>query len=101
MWLQVSFDLPVKSEIDRKKAADFRTNLLKIGFEMAQFSLYLRYCRNMEIRNKYVNKIKEFSPKNGKIHILTFTDTQYENIISIHASGLPELKKKPQRLTTY
>ena len=41
MWLYVMFDLPVETKRQRKNAADFRKNLLKDGFIMHQFSVYI------------------------------------------------------------
>jgi len=44
MWIAVLFDLPVVEKAARKAAANFRNTLLDMGFEMAQFSVYLRFC---------------------------------------------------------
>ena len=44
MWIMVMFDLPVVDPHDRKAATGFRNALLDMGFEMAQFSVYMRFC---------------------------------------------------------
>ena len=44
MWLVVMFDLPVATKIERKLATQFRNNLLDMGFEMMQFSVYTKFC---------------------------------------------------------
>jgi len=44
MWLYVMFDLPVGTKAERKAATQFRKFLLDEGFEMAQFSVYLRFA---------------------------------------------------------
>ncbi len=44
MWLFVFFDLPVTTKIERKTAARFRKDLMKDGFTMMQFSVYIRHC---------------------------------------------------------
>ena len=44
MWMLVMFDLPVVEKAERKAATDFRNALLDMGFEMSQFSVYLRLC---------------------------------------------------------
>ena len=44
MWMVVMFDLPVVEKAERKAATDFRNTLLDLGFEMSQFSVYMRFC---------------------------------------------------------
>jgi CRISPR-associated protein Cas2 len=81
MWVLVLFDLPVTSKSERKAAHDFRVALLDKGFEMTQFSAYMRYCTSKEEMKKYVNYIEANLPKSGKVYILHFTDKQYETAI--------------------
>jgi CRISPR-associated protein Cas2 len=80
MWLVVLFDLPVGTKKERKAASGFRLRLLDLGFEMTQFSVYLRFCAGKEQAEAYERKIEQFMPASGKIHIMTITDKQYENI---------------------
>ncbi|WP_197387472.1 CRISPR-associated endonuclease Cas2 [Ralstonia pseudosolanacearum] len=44
MWLLTMFDLPVGTKAERKAATSFRHFLQDQGFEMAQFSVYMRFC---------------------------------------------------------
>ena len=44
MWMVVMFDLPVVLKAERKAATEFRNALLDMGFEMSQFSVYMRMC---------------------------------------------------------
>ena len=49
MWLFVFFDLPTETPKDRKKnASGFRNNLLKDGYSMMQYSVYVRHCASSE-----------------------------------------------------
>ncbi|HET8962544.1 MAG TPA: CRISPR-associated endonuclease Cas2, partial [Chitinophagales bacterium] len=48
MWVLVLFDLPTETAEERKIYAKFRKNLLKDGFAMFQFSIYLRHCSSRE-----------------------------------------------------
>ena len=50
MWLYVMFDLPVGTKAERRAATRFRQSLLDDGFEMAQFSVYLRISVIMSSR---------------------------------------------------
>lgn len=79
MWLYVMFDLPVGTPGERKAATGFRKFLLDQGFEMAQFSVYLRFCESKEAAETHVGHIRDALPKSGKVHILTITDKQYAN----------------------
>ena len=48
MWLYVMFDLPVETKAQRREATRFRKDLLKDGFTMHQFSVYIRHCASNE-----------------------------------------------------
>ena len=82
MWMLVMFDLPVTDENERRNAAKFRKFLLDEGFEMSQFSVYMRFCGTREKIKPYVKKIEANLPPNGKVSILVFTDKQYGKIIN-------------------
>lgn len=93
MWTMVMFDLPVVEEDDRKAATGFRNTLLDMGFEMAQFSVYLRFCGGKEQAESLTRRIQAALPEGGKVDILYFTDKQYENIASFQR-GLPRAPRK-------
>ena len=44
MWLFVFFDLPTNTKQERKFASGFRRDLLKDGYCMLQYSVYVRHC---------------------------------------------------------
>ena len=48
MWLMVLFDLPTETKRDIRAYSVFRKNLMKDGFTMFQFSIYIRHCASME-----------------------------------------------------
>ncbi len=75
------FDLPVVEKSERKAALDFRNCLLDNGFEMAQFSVYMRFCSGSSQVDTLAKKIEKNLPKDGKVSILQFTDKQYERIM--------------------
>ena len=94
MWMMVMFDLPVTEDKDRKLASRFRKFLLDEGFDMCQFSVYMKFCGTRERTNKYVKRVKENAPTNGKVSILFFTDKQFGNIINIFNRERYELPKR-------
>jgi len=79
MWLYVMFDLPVGTPAERKAATKFRNYLLDQGFEMAQFSVYLRFAESKEAAETQIQHVQDSLPKQGKVHIVTITDKQYGN----------------------
>jgi CRISPR-associated protein Cas2 len=93
MWIFVMFDLPVASKAASRAATKFREFLLDEGFEKSQFSVYARFCNGKEQFEAYLRRIEGNLPSDGEVHILTFTDKQYENIIRF--SG--QRRKRPQK----
>lgn len=77
MWVWVFFDLPVTTKSEMKDATLFRKNLVKDGFTMFQFSVYIRNCASRENAEVHVKRVKRFLPKNGMVTILAVTDKQF------------------------
>lgn len=80
MWLLVFFDLPTETKKDRKNAAQFRKNLIKDGFTMFQFSIYVRHCASKENLAVHTKRVKSFLPEYGKVGLLGITDKQFGDI---------------------
>jgi len=97
MWATVMFDLPVVGKKERKAATDFRKALLDMGFEMAQFSVYMRFCTSQAQIDTYCKRVENALPEGGKVNILIFTDKQYERIISFRGSIKQAAKKSPDQ----
>lgn len=77
MWIFVFFDLPTETKRERKIYADFRKKLLRDGFSMFQFSIYLRHCPSRENADVHIKRVKQWLPKDGYVGILTVTDKQF------------------------
>jgi CRISPR-associated protein Cas2 len=101
MWMLVTFDLPVETKKQRKAATKFREFLLDIGFEMSQFSNYLRFCSGKEQFESYVRQIERALPEWGDIYIFQFTDRQYENIVRFSDQARKKQKKNPSQLALF
>ncbi|CAA0190569.1 CRISPR-associated endoribonuclease Cas2 [Tenacibaculum maritimum] len=82
MWLFVFFDLPTATKKDRKNAQLFRKQLLKNGFTMMQFSIYIRHCASSERADVHEKRIQSVLPPYGRISILRITDKQYGNMMN-------------------
>lgn len=83
MRLIVSFDLPVKTKDEIKKATIFRKDLMSEGFIMMQYSVYTRFCRNNFEANKYIVRVKRIVEglEGGEVIIIKLTNNQYENML--------------------
>ncbi len=74
MWMLVMFDLPVLEKAERKAASAFRNTLLDLGFEMSQFSVYLRFCTSQAQLDTLCKSVEQCLPEGGKVHVLQFTE---------------------------
>jgi len=101
MWLCVFFDLPVGTPKQRKAATRFRLTLLDLGFEMTQYSVYLRFCGGKEQAESYQRKIEQAMPAAGKVHILAITDKQYENIRTYRGRNREQNPKNPEQFALF
>lgn len=77
MWTMVFFDLPTETKKDRKAYTNFRKDLMKDGFTMFQFSIYVRHSSSNENKNVHVKRVKRIMPEKGTIGILSITDKQF------------------------
>ena len=77
MWVLVFFDLPTDTPRERKIAAEFRKELIRDGFTMFQFSIYLRNCPSRENAAVHIARVKRLLPKEGHVGILHVTDKQF------------------------
>ena len=94
MWVLVLFDLPTITQKDRKAHALFRKRLLKDGFQMFQFSIYLRHCFSKENAETHIKRVKSFLPAKGHVGIFQFTDKQF-SMTEIFYGKDPAITKSP------
>ena len=101
MWMVVMFDLPVVEKAERKAATEFRNTLLDMGFEMSQFSVYMRFCTSAAQVDTYCKRVEAALPEGGKVNILQFTDKQYERIVSFRGKAKLPAKKTPDQFDLF
>ncbi len=101
MWLFVMFDLPVGTKKERKSATQFRKDLLDLGFEMSQFSVYLKYCPSTEKSESVCSKLESKIPLGGKVDILTVTDKQFAKMKRFVAQKPQKFDNKPRQLRLF
>jgi len=101
MWIFVMFDLPVGSREQSRAATKFREFLLDQGFEKSQFSVYARFCNGKEQFEAYMRRIEANLPSSGEVHVLSFTDRQYENIVRFSGQRRRRPRKNPDQLALF
>lgn len=80
MWIFVMFDLPTETKKDRKIYAKFRKDILVDGFQMFQFSMYIRHCSSRENADVHIQRVKKILPTKGHVGIMNITDKQFGQI---------------------
>ncbi len=101
MWIFVMFDLPVTTKEQARAATKFREFLLDEGFEKSQFSVYARFCNGKEQFETYMRRVESRLPDRGDVHILSFTDRQYENIVRFSGQRRKRQRKNPDQLALF
>ena len=101
MWIFVMFDLPVGTKKQMRDAAKFREFLLDEGFEMSQFSVYARFCNGKDSFEAHLKRIERNLPEKGDVHVLTFTDRQYEGIVRFSSQRRKRPRKNPDQLAMF
>lgn len=77
MWILVIFDLPVLTKKQMKAAREFRDHLIRDGFIMAQYSVYMRHVPTLSLKEKHIRRVSRFIPEEGSVIVFTMTDKQY------------------------
>lgn len=101
MWLLVMFDLPVGTKAERRSATRFRQWLLDQGYEMSQFSIYMRFCVGREQLERRVRDIAKARPARGSVHLLSVTDKQFEQMVVFRDRQKTRGPKAPGQLDLF
>lgn len=95
MWLFVFFDLPTHTKADRREATRFRSRLLKDGYTMMQFSVYIRHCASHESAEVHLARLNAMLPPKGQVSVAQFTDKQFSRIQNFWGHGYAALPPPP------
>lgn len=80
MWVVAMFDLPTDTKEARRQYTLFRKALLKDGFAMMQYSVYIRHCASEENAKVHVQRAQAALPPDGEVRLLCITDKQFERM---------------------
>lgn len=101
MWMFAMFDLPVETKAHRKAYAQFRKNLLKLGFTMLQFSVYAKHLPS-EDAAKHLNNIVALAvPDEGQVRILTVTDRQFGKMDVFFGKKRRNVERAPEQIELF
>jgi CRISPR-associated protein Cas2 len=101
LWILVFFDLPVITKKERKIAARFRKDIMRDGFHMFQFSIYVRHCPSRENADVHLKRVKRILPVEGHVGILTVTDKQFGSMEIFYGHNLTNPPRAPQQLELF
>lgn len=77
------FDLPSVSKKEKRNYVRFRKDLMDDGFIMLQYSIYTRFCRNLQDAKKHVQRVQSFAPRDGNVRIMYVSERQFEEMILV------------------
>ena len=80
MWLFAMFDLPMGEKDLRREYAQFRKALLRAGFTMLQYSVYVHYIRSEDAEETLRRKVHIALPSHGQVRLVAVTDRQFEKM---------------------
>ena len=63
--------------------------------------MYARFCNGKEQFEAYMRRIESNLPSTGEIHVLSFTDRQYENIVRFSGQSRRRPKQNPEQLALF
>ncbi len=101
LWVFVFFDLPTDTNRDRKNYARFRKQLLKDGFAMLQYSIYVRHCNSRENAQVHIQRARSILPPKGNVIIFTVTDRQFGDMEFFQGTAPARRPDTPQQLELF
>lgn len=101
MWVLVFFDLPTETKLERRVAQQFRKHMIKDGFNMFQFSIYMRHCASRENADVHIKRVKSQLPEKGHVGIMQITDKQFSEMELFFCAKKTDLIAGPQQLELF
>ncbi|MDT8283064.1 MAG: CRISPR-associated endonuclease Cas2 [Gammaproteobacteria bacterium] len=98
MWVIVLFDLPTDTPEARKQYTNFRKSLLDDGFQMMQYSVYMRHSASDENALVHAKRIKSALPPDGEVRIIKITDKQFGSIEVFFGKKRVQTEQTPLQL---
>lgn len=74
------FDLPMDTAKEKRIYQLLRKGLIKEGFVMMQYSVYVRTCPTREYAKRLGKRVEGIAPEKGNVRLLTVTEKQYTDM---------------------
>lgn len=81
MRMLCMFDLPVETESERRAYRKFRKDIMKEGFVMMQYSVYVRVCPDRQYAKALEKRISKLTPEQGNVRLIMVTEKQYQDMV--------------------
>lgn len=101
VWIFAMFDLPVDTAKAKKQYVQFRKRLLRDGFTMVQYSIYVRHCASEENAQVHHKRVKAFLPPEGEVRLLQVTDKQFGRMETFWGKQRKPMPKPPRQLELF
>ncbi|GHV35637.1 CRISPR-associated endoribonuclease Cas2 [Bacteroidia bacterium] len=101
MWVFVFFDLPTETKKERSIAAKFRKELEKDGFNMFQYSIYVRHCASAENAYVHEKRVQNLLPEHGNVCVMSITDKQFGDMKIFYGKKLADKPDTPIQLELF
>ena len=101
MWLFVMFDVPTRTQAERRRYTTFRKELQRRAFSMLQFSVYARCYPNEEAAGRMRTQIRDLIPKRGRVRLLSVTDHQFGKMDSFFGSQVQDVEQPLNQLLLF
>ena len=101
VWLFAMFDLPVKTQAQRRRYAQFRKLLLSDGFSRMQYSIYARYCPSEEAGAVHRQIVRDGLPDEGQVRLLSVTDRQFGKMENFVGKRSRQAEDPPAQLMLF
>ncbi len=95
------FDLPTDTKPARRAYAQFRKGLLKDGFTLMQYSVYIRHCASEDNAKVHIKRVQDSVPPQGEVRIVTITDKQFERMHVFWGKKRKKPEPPPQQLELF
>src|SRR3954464_12851351 len=80
MRIIVLYDLPTLTKENRKSFRDFHKYLLRNGYYMLQFSVYVKLCHTSDYAQESSQKLEKNCPKIGNVRYFLITEKQFRDM---------------------
>ena len=101
MWVLAMFDLPTDTVAAKKAYTNFRKVLIRDGFTMMQYSVYIRHCASDENADVHENRVSNHLPPDGEVRTIRITDKQYERMQVYWGKMRKKTEQPPRQLELF